>query len=414
MTRILIAEDSPTQAEQLRLILEAEGFEAEVAPNGQAALQRFAEAPFDMVISDIMMPGLSGYELCQQIKGDKKGRDVPVILLSTLNDPMDIISGLECEANNFITKPYERDQLLARIRTVLQNKALRSRSKLTVGIELVFLGKKFFITSEKEQILDLLIGTFEDIVRTNRALQESKAATEAANDELEAFSYSVAHDLRAPLRGIDGFSQALLEDYSEKLDEQGKTYLRNVRQSAQVMAQLIDSLLMLARVTQADIHRKQVDLSNLAIDTAGRLRSAQPERQVEFVIAEGAVNNGDSRLLGIVFENLLSNAWKFTGKRKQACIEFGYTRENGQSVYFIRDNGAGFDMAYAAKLFGVFQRLHRVDEFEGTGIGLATVHRIIRRHGGRIWAVGEVDRGATFYFTLNETEQRPYANGASC
>jgi two-component system sensor histidine kinase/response regulator len=414
MTRILIAEDSPTQAEQLRLILEAEGFEAEVAPNGQAALQRFAEAPFDMVISDIMMPGLSGYELCQQIKGDKKGRDVPVILLSTLNDPMDIISGLECEANNFITKPYERDQLLARIRTVLQNKALRSRSKLTVGIELVFLGKKFFITSEKEQILDLLIGTFEDIVRTNRALQESKAATEAANDELEAFSYSVAHDLRAPLRGIDGFSQALLEDYSEKLDEQGKTYLRNVRQSAQVMAQLIDSLLMLARVTQADVHRKQVDLSNLAIDTAGRLRSAQPERQVEFVIAEGAVNNGDSRLLGIVFENLLSNAWKFTGKREQACIEFGYTHENGQSVYFIRDNGAGFDMAYAAKLFGVFQRLHRVEEFEGTGIGLATVHRIIRRHGGRIWAVGEVDRGATFYFTLNETEHRPYANGASC
>ncbi len=406
MTRILVAEDSPTQAELLRLILEAEKFEVDIATNGQAALQRFDQAPSDIVISDIMMPGLSGYELCRQIKRRKNGQTIPVILLSTLSDPMDIIRGLECGANNFITKPYEREQLVARIHTILQNQAIRNGSKVTIGVELVFLGMKFLITSEKEQILDLLIGTFEDIVRTNRGLQESKAAAEAANSELKAFSYSVAHDLRAPLRGIEGFSQVLMEDYSDKLDEQGKTHLKSIRRSALFMAELIDSLLMLARVTQSDLNREQVDLSDLAKDAAARLQNTEPERKSEFIITEGVINTGDRRLLSIVFENLVGNAWKFTRKREQTCIEFGCARENGQSVYFIRDNGAGFDMAYSDKLFGVFQRLHGMDEFEGTGIGLATVQRVIQRHGGRIWAEAAVDRGATFYFTLDETEQQ--------
>jgi light-regulated signal transduction histidine kinase (bacteriophytochrome) len=246
-----------------------------------------------------------------------------------------------------------------------------------------------------------------DRKRAEEALARAKIAAETASRELEAFSYSVAHDLRAPLRSIDGFSLALLEDCADKLDEEGQKYLKAVRGSAQYMAQLIDSLLMLSGMTRSALHHDPVDLSGLARATAARLQSAQPERDVELVIANAQSDTGDARLLGILFDNLLSNAWKFTGRRKKARIEFGSIQDNGQAVYFVRDNGAGFDMAYSAKLFGVFQRLHRVSEFEGSGIGLATVQRIVRRHGGRIWAEGEVDRGATFYFTLNE-EQRTH------
>jgi light-regulated signal transduction histidine kinase (bacteriophytochrome) len=235
-------------------------------------------------------------------------------------------------------------------------------------------------------------------------MAQAKDAAETASRELEAFSYSVAHDLRAPLRGIDGFSLALLEDHSAQLDAEGKEFLRRVRESTQFMAQLIDSLLLLARVTQSELRRERVDLSRLAASAMARLASAQPERQTEVIIADGLFANGDGRLLGIALDNLIGNAWKFTAKRPKARIAFGRGVDRGQPAYFVSDDGAGFDMAYAAKLFGVFQRLHTPDEFEGTGIGLATVERIIRRHGGRIWARGEVNRGATFYFTLDDRE----------
>jgi len=234
------------------------------------------------------------------------------------------------------------------------------------------------------------------------ALSRAKEAAEQANRELEAFSYSVAHDLRAPLRGIDGFSQVLLEDYAAKLDEDGHRYLTRVRESAQHMGQLIESLLSLARVTRTDIRRDSVDLSELARVTAERLRAAEPARQVELVIADGLSCVGDARLLGIALENLLSNASKFSRHSSSARIEVGSIREQSAATFFVRDNGAGFDMRYASKLFGVFQRLHAPTEFEGTGIGLATVQRIILRHGGRIWAEGAVGRGACFYFTVNE------------
>jgi len=240
--------------------------------------------------------------------------------------------------------------------------------------------------------------------RADEALRRAKEAVEDANRELESFSYSVAHDLRAPLRSIDGFSQALLEDYAEQLDDQGKKYLRHVRESAQRMALLIDDLLSLSRVTRSEIQLARVDLSALARTIAERLRRSEPRRQVEFIINEGVSVDGDARLFGIALENLLGNAWKFTSKRECAHIEFGQLRKDGRTLIFIRDNGAGFDMAHVGQLFGVFQRLHSSREFEGTGIGLATVQRIIRRHGGRIWAEGVVDRGATFYFTLCEKE----------
>jgi len=238
-------------------------------------------------------------------------------------------------------------------------------------------------------------------VELERKVIERTAELEAANRELEAFSYSVSHDLRAPLRSIDGFSQALLEDYADQMDDQGRSDLQRVRAATQRMAQLIDDLLNLSRITRSEMRRQTVDLSALARSTAAQLQGAQPERQVEFHIADGVVAHGDERLLQIVLENLLGNAWKFTGKQPHATIEFNVMTHDGKPAYFVRDDGAGFDMAYAGKLFGAFQRLHGATEFEGTGIGLATVQRIVRRHGGRIWAESQVGRGATFYFTLS-------------
>ncbi|MFB2973212.1 PAS domain S-box protein [Aerosakkonema sp. BLCC-F183] len=245
----------------------------------------------------------------------------------------------------------------------------------------------------------------QEIIKLNEELEkrvmERTSQLEAANKELEAFSYSVSHDLRAPLRSIDGFSQALLERYADKLDEKGKHYLQRVRAGSQRMAELIDDLLTLSRVTRSEMHRTQVDLSALAKSICQELQETQPQRQVEWQIAEGLVAQADARLLRVVMENLLNNAWKFTSKGIRSHIEFGCELQpDGQMAYFVRDSGAGFDMAYADKLFGAFQRLHNTAEFPGTGIGLATVQRIVHRHGGRVWAIAAVDRGATFYFTL--------------
>ncbi len=232
-------------------------------------------------------------------------------------------------------------------------------------------------------------------------LKRVSSLLELSNKELEAFSYSVSHDLRAPLRSIDGFSQALVEDCADTLDAEGKDHLQRIRGAVQRMAELIDALLTLARVTRSEIRREAIDLSGMARTVAADLRQRAPERRAEFVIADGLAATGDVRLLRVALENLLENAWKFTARRPSARIEFGaLAHPGGKRAYYVRDNGAGFDMAYADKLFGAFQRLHAQAEFQGIGIGLATVRRIIRRHGGTIWAEGAPDRGATFHFTL--------------
>lgn len=221
-----------------------------------------------------------------------------------------------------------------------------------------------------------------------------------ANKELEAFAYSVSHDLRAPLRSIDGFSRILLDDYAPRLDEDGRDSIARIRAAAQRMAQLIDDMLMLSRVTRAEMVHERVDLSGLARSVVHEMQKLEPHRRVDCVVAEGIGADGDQHLLRIVLENLLGNAWKFTNRRDRARIEFGATTREGATDYYVRDNGAGFDPAYAGKLFGAFQRLHSSTDFPGTGIGLATVQRIVRRHGGRVWAEGKVDAGATFNFNL--------------
>jgi light-regulated signal transduction histidine kinase (bacteriophytochrome) len=240
----------------------------------------------------------------------------------------------------------------------------------------------------------VLVATLE------RRVAARTAALEGANHELEAFSYSVSHDLRAPLRSIDGFSHALVTEYGDKLDAEGQRYLERIRAATRRMAGLIDDLLNLARITRAELRWTSVDLSALAGQVAAELHRHDPERTTPIHIAAGVASRGDARLLTIVLENLLGNAWKFTGKHAAAEIWFDEQRRDGRTVYCVRDSGAGFDMKYADKLFAPFHRLHGATEYDGVGVGLATVQRIIARHGGQIWAEAEVDRGATFFFTL--------------
>lgn len=241
-----------------------------------------------------------------------------------------------------------------------------------------------------------------------RRVVERTRELEAANKELEAFSYSVWHDLRGPLQSMASPIRALLEDYTDRLDSDAREYLESVCVTSQRMVEHIDDMLSLSRAARSEMRHESVDLSALAWSIIHELEEKDPERQVEFVIAEGVSAGGDSRLLQEVMENLLSNAWKFSGKQSQARIEFGVTQRDGKPIYFVRDNGAGFDMSHSRRLFGLFHRLHPASDFPGTGIGLATVQRIIHRHGGQVWAEGvedpaaggAVNRGATFYFTL--------------
>lgn len=280
---------------------------------------------------------------------------------------------------------------------------VRTRSGLLLDVlvsaEIVPLNGQNCVLTIQYDISDLKRAERE-VRRLNADLERKQSALEEANRNLESFSYSVAHDLRAPLRSIDGFSKMVLDGYAEKLDAKGVKHLSTIRESAQRMADLIDDLLALSRVVVMDMHLSTVNLSAVAKAIVGRLQAADPDRRVEIAVADGISTLADANLVGIVMENLLGNAWKFTGRIPVARIEFGVRDEGGDRVYYIRDNGAGFDMAYSAKLFGVFQRLHSMTEFEGTGIGLATVQRAISRHGGRVWGDGRVDGGATFCFTL--------------
>ena len=256
------------------------------------------------------------------------------------------------------------------------------------------------LETEEGMLASSAIRDISDRKRAEQEIAQRSGELEIANKELEAFCYSVSHDLRAPLRGIDGFSQALLEDYGSHLDAPAQDALQRIRAATQRMGVLIDDLLNLSRYTRMEMQKKPTNLSEIGKEVAAALRESNPRREVEIVIAPALESQSDPRLMRVVLDNLLGNAWKFTSKRARARIEFGKTDSNGSSAFYVKDNGAGFDPAYAARMFGAFQRLHSAAEFPGTGVGLATVQRIIRRHGGRIWAESAVEQGATFYFTL--------------
>ena len=295
-----------------------------------------------------------------------------------------------------------------RFQGVVRDISSRKRAEEKVQAAQIEL-KRMFETADETRLALLSVAedqkiAEEQIMRLNAELElrvkDRTAQLEAANQELEAFAYSVSHDLKAPLRTMSGFGFILEKDYSDKLDDEGRNYLTRIQEAARRMEQLINDLLNLSRVTRAPLTHQRVDLSGLAVEISTALKSSNPQRRVEFNIAPNMVVEGDPDLLKIVLENLLTNAYKFTGQCDVATIQVAMTEQSGRPAYFVRDNGAGFDMAYADKLFAPFQRLHGIQEFPGTGIGLVTVRRIITRHGGRIWPEAAVGEGATFYFTL--------------
>lgn len=308
--------------------------------------------------------------------------------------------GAEDESSRYMGN--RRDELFGRRKNGEEFPAEVSISKLVQNGEILYSAVIRDVTIRKRH---------EDAIKhLNQSLEhrvkERTAELTASNKELEAFCYSVSHDLRSPLRGITGFSQALLEDSADKLDQRGKDYLERISKAGVRMGELIDELLNLSRVTRGEIHVEQVDLSAMVQNIAAELKRGNPDRSVKWTITEDLVAKGDTLLLQNVLQNLIANAWKFTSKNEVATIEFGKTSEfgktkhEGKPAYFIRDDGAGFDMDYASKLFGPFQRLHGIREFPGNGIGLATVQRIIHRHVGAVWAEGAVGKGATFYFSI--------------
>jgi PAS domain S-box-containing protein len=302
------------------------------------------------------------------------------------------------QANGHFTEHRKKDGSIINVELLPYNAVFEERSATAVICKEV---------SPRKSMVELGDRQTQE---SERNVRERTAQLETMNRELEAFCYSVSHDLRAPLRSIRGFSEVLLERYGPKVDARGQELLRRVCESSQIMDQLIEDLLKLSRITRVEIQRQPVNISALAESIAQELREADPSRVVEIRIAPGLKAEGDERLLHVVLDNLLRNAWKFTSKRAKARIEVGITPAP-EYAFFIRDNGAGFDMTYAEKLFGVFQRLHSPDAFPGTGVGLAIVQRILSRHGGRTWATGEVDQGATFYFTLpSEWNECPRAS----
>jgi DNA-binding response OmpR family regulator len=383
--KVLAVDDSPTYLHELSDALRIEGYDVVLARSGEEALEMLAVQAVDCILLDLMMPGMGGTEACRRIKSAPVVRDIPLIMLTALEDRAAMIEGLTAGADDFISKSSEMEVLKARVRAQIRRKQFEDENRRI-----------------REELLHKELEATE--ARAARELAETRAELvselEKKNKELEAFSYSVSHDLRAPLRTIDGFSKILLEDYGDQLHDQAKEYLNHVCESAQRMDELIEGMLDLSRIGRAQLERVPVDLSDLARAVVAELRKNDPERAAHCDIQEGIMVEADDRLMRIALDNLIGNAWKFTAKVPSARIEFRAERINGDLVYVVRDNGSGFNMKYADKLFMPFQRLHSEADFSGTGIGLATVHRVIDRHGGRIWAEGEEGVGAAMYFVL--------------
>lgn len=373
---VLLIDDEQTQRIVLREALEREGFAVAEADSGLTGLEVFDRVGPDIVLLDVRMPGMDGFSTCSELRRRPSGDRIPIVMLTVLNDATSIDRAYEVGATDFITRPVAWSILGRRLRYMLRaSEAFKELAR-----------------SEADLV--------RRIAERTAALDESNRRLEAANRELEAFTYSVSHDLRAPLRAIDGFTEILARDLGAGLDSASTDRIQRIRAASSRMTRLIDDLLKLAGVARHEICRQDLDLSGMAIEVAEALALADPDRKTDVVVERGLRANADPSLLRIALENLLCNAWKFTSRTPEPKIELGKLEASGNPVYFVRDNGAGFNQQLAGRLFAPFQRLHSQTEFEGTGVGLSIVSRIIARHDGRIWAESQEGQGASFFFSL--------------
>ena len=405
---IVVVEDSPVQAKKLRFLLEQNSFEVQICVNGMEALEFLKTKRPTLIISDIVMPEMDGYQFCKKIKEEVDYKDIPIILLTSLQDPLDIIKGLQASADNFITKPFDENYLISRIQYLLANRNIRmSSGSAEMVIEVVFRGEKYNINSERKQILDLLLSVYEaailrndELIKTQALLQTANEDLQSTNMELEAFARTVSHDLRTPIHQIVGLTEILQAELADRLDEESKSFLEIIMQSATNMAQLVEDLLKLSMSNKTNLEYSKVNLTKLANQIVDNFKQNEPNRLVNIFIQENMECNGDQGLLKVVLENLIGNAWKYSGKQNVTEIAIQRLDDFKANSFLIKDNGVGFDIANRHKLFNPFERLHSKEDFPGTGVGLATVKRIIERHNGHIWADSSVGNGATFYWTL--------------
>lgn len=394
--RVLIADGNIRYLDELTEALRAEGYDVAPARSGTEAVDLLAVQPVDCVLLDLNITMGGGKEICRRIKMSPTIRDTPLIMLTSGEDRAAAIESLAAGADDCVTKAGDMALIRARVRAQIRRKQMEDEHR-HIREELLRFEHEAAAARAARAVAESQARLADEVMRKNR--------------ELEAFSYSVSHDLRAPLRIINGFSQVLMEDCGRELSATAREHLGRVRTAAERMGELIEDLMELGRIGSAELNRQRVDLSEIARIVAAGLQDKDGTRKVTVSITPNLIVEGDSRLLRVLLENLIGNAWKFTSKRAHARIEVGVRVENGTNVCFVRDNGAGFDMRYADRLFQPFKRLHSEHEFHGTGVGLATVARVVERHGGMVWADGAIDAGATISFTL--PEPRPWPTGSA-
>ncbi len=492
-TRILTVDNEPLGVKLLKTILAPVGYEVIEAFSGQEALEKITSIHIDLVLLDIMMPGMDGFEVTRRIRQNESTRFTPVVLLTALTDTEDRVKGIEAGCDDFISKPFDRNEILARVKMLVNMNFYRiqveqkekdaheynesvlntvrepllildrdlkvvsgSRSfyeffkvkpEETVG-QLIYdlgnhqwdipklrelledilpqkanfdnyevehdfstIGRRIMLLNArqiqrglgKERIILLAIEDITERKEIEKGLEKARAELELANKGLEAFSYSLSHDLRNPLSAIGGFAWILNENYGEKIGEEGKELVTGIISNTDKMNQLIQDMLNLGMINRKEMNWTTVNLTEMANVIIEENRTRDPNRKVECILAGNLLVQGDNNLLRIALENLINNAWKFTSKQVETQIEMGSFQKDNETVYFIKDNGAGFDSTRSEKMFMPFQRFHASKDFTGTGVGLSIVQSVIQRHKGRIWAESMVDKGSTFFFTLPKT-----------
>jgi two-component system, sensor histidine kinase and response regulator len=417
---ILIVEDSPTQALTLRFILESAGYSVREAANGRLGLEELTRHRPTMVISDVMMPEMDGYEFCTRIKSDAALRDIPVILLTTLSDPQDIIRGLESGADNFLNKPYTEDSLLARIKYILVNQDVRTGMRTGMGIEIYFANRKHYLTAERIQIIDLLLSTYENAVEKNRELENANRRLRELHEELEQrneelvrlngeknnFLAMAAHDLRNPLNLIEGYAAFLLGDPAAAFQAEHRDILHTIRSNSAHMVRLISEILDVYRIESGNMQLalEDVDVVQLAARVAHAQQPAAARKSMRIVLSDGGGGMppvmADPGRIEQVLANLVDNAVKFSAPGAEVRIDV--TRRNGSVCLAVCDGGPGIPDKEMHRLFTPFGRtsVRATAGEKSTGLGLSIARRIVEQHGGDIWAESEVGTGSTFYFTL--------------